>query len=296
MLKNNGSPAFYRLAGQSLQLSPSIHELLPFRLETQPAPGFPLPDNLQELCASAPDLKAEGWIAERLETISLWRDEGGILLQIPSAGLYWISADGAAIQQVPGPPELEPSILAQSLLGPPLVLALALRSVWCLHASAISFGDKALVFLGNSRAGKSTLAGFIDGQPGARRLGDDILPISLENGGLCALPHFPQLKLPVERQPGLNFPEKLALSAIYLLEEGPQIAFEALKPASAALTMASHSVAARLFDRALLSAHLDFCIQVALAAPVRRLVYPRFYAELPAVWQALQIDLAGLHV
>ena len=119
------------------------------------------------------------------------------------------------------------------------------------------------------------------------------MPVTWENGALFALPRFPQLKLPITAQPGLTFPEKIPLAAVYLLDKGPVIHIEAAGPASAALTLASHSVAARLFDRQLLGAHLDFCAQAAAA--VRRLVYPRIYAELPAVWQALRADLGEWH-
>ena len=128
-----------------------------------------------------------------------------------------------------------------------------------------------------------------------QRLGDDLLPVTWENGCFYALPHFPQLKLPITAQPGLTFPEKIPLAAVYLLDKGPVIHIEAAGPASAALTLASHSVAARLFDRQLLGAHLDFCAQAAKAASVRRLIYPRIFAELPAVWQALQADQGELH-
>ena len=293
MLTNSDSPALHRLAGQDILIDPAIPEMMPFRIEKKVLPHPPLPDKLTKLSASAPLLQAEGWIADRLETISLWRDEDGILLEIPSAGRYWTSANGDAIHQVAGLPGLSPAILAQSLLGPPLVLALALRRVWCLHASAVSVAVRATAFLGNSGAGKSTLAAFLDGQPGVQRLGDDLLPIDWENGGLGVRPRFPQLKLPVNSQPGLSFPERLPLAAVYLLEEGPIIRIEPLSPASAALTLAAHSVAARLFDHALLEAHLDFCARAASLVPVRRLTYPRFYTELPAVWRALYADLAG---
>ena len=295
MLTISASPAFYRLASQTIFLNPSIPEMQPFRLDTQIFSEPPLPPNLDELYVSAPSLRAEGWISDRLETITFWRDDQGVLLDIPSAGRFWTSADGAAIRHISGPPELEPSILAQSLLGPPLVLALALNGVWCLHASAIIIEDRAVVFLGNSGAGKSTLAAFLREQPGAQRVGDDILPVTWENGALFALPRFPQLKLPITAQPGLTFPEKIPLAAVYLLDKGSSIRIEAAGPAAATLTLASHSVAARLFDRQLLGAHLDFCAQAAKAASVRRLIYPRIFAELPAVWQALQADQGELH-
>ena len=289
------SPALYRLAGQDILFEPPIPEMQAFLLDSNPVPRLPLPENIAALGASQPTLQAAGLIADRLETISVWRSQAGTLLDIPAAGRYWTSADGRAVCQVSALPALDPLILAQSLLGPPLMLALARRGVWCLHASAIAYQHRVAVFLGISGAGKSTLAAYLGAQPGVRQLGDDILPVALENGALQVLPHFPQLKLPPDRQPGLNFPESLPLSALYLLDEQPAISFEPHSPASAAMTLASHSVAARLFDRDLLSAHFDFCTQAGSGVPVRRLSYPRIYAQLPAVWRALQADLEGLH-
>src|SRR5439155_24208272 len=44
------------------------------------------------------------------------------------------------------------------LLGPVLGFVLRLRGITCLHASAISVGDRAVVLLGPAGAGKSTTA------------------------------------------------------------------------------------------------------------------------------------------
>src|SRR5664279_3916157 len=140
MLTNSPLLSLYRLAGQDILFDPAIPEIRQFKLETQSF--LPILPNLPHMDTHGPPLQAKGLIADRLETISLWRNEHGLLLEIPSVGRFWTSAEGSAIRHVSGLPDLVPSVLAQSLLGPPLVLALALCAVWCLHASAICVGDK----------------------------------------------------------------------------------------------------------------------------------------------------------
>jgi len=53
-------------------------------------------------------------------------------------------------------------------------------------------------------------------------------------------------------------------------------------------TLIRHTVAARLFDRPLLAAHLDFCAEAAARIPVRRLAYPHRREVLPQVRDAIR--------
>ena len=112
-------------------------------------------------------------------------------MEIPAAGRFWTAADGSAIHQVSQVPGSDPAFLAEALLGPPLVLALALRDTWCLHASAVEYGGRVIAFLGESGAGKSTLAAYLAGQPGVRRVADDILPVAWQDHRLYYLAAFP---------------------------------------------------------------------------------------------------------
>lgn len=287
-------PVFYRLAGQIIQFDREIPELRPFRLDPVETSPFPAGFNPQKLNTSSPASQAFGWLANSMLTVSVWREEQGYRLDIPSAGEFWVSADGSAIGQISRAVDVPPVFLAESWLGPPLVLALALRGIWCLHASAIQAMGKQIAFLGSSGAGKSTLAAYIASQPGAQRAADDILPVAWQDGCLVSLPHFPQLKISTERQPGPKMAEKMPLTALYLLEESPDVSLEAVGSGSAAVLLAAHTVAARLFDTRLLTEHLTFCTRAA-SIPLRRLAYPREVTALPLVWQALQEDLTALH-
>ena len=285
------TPAFHRLAGQNIFIEQEIPEARPFRSEGQDLPRPQIPLHLMRMAEKPPAARVEGWLADRILTVSLWRDAQGILMEIPTAGQFWTAANGSAITQVSQAPRTDPAFLAEALLGPPLVLALALRNKWCLHASAAIFHDILIAFLANSGGGKSTLAAYLSQYPGWRLAADDILPVSTEPGGLVAWPHFPQLKLPAEAQPGQHMPEELPLGKICVLandglDEGPAI--QSLSVSQSVPVLLAHTAGARLFDPQLLEKHLAFCIQAAEGVPVTRLSYPRRMEALPEIRQLLE--------
>ncbi len=81
----------------------------------------------------------------------------------------------------------------------------------------------AVAFVGETGAGKSTLAAYLAREAGWLRLADDVLPVALGGaGGPAALPHFPQLKLPAAEQVGPGVPQRMPLRAVYALEFAPQ--------------------------------------------------------------------------
>ena len=190
-------------------------------------------------------------------------------------------------------PGVPPNVLDEALLGPPLTFALALHEVWCLHASAVLKGGQAILFLGASGDGKSTLAAYLnEAAPGGwRRLADDILPCMLAGGLPFARPHFPQLKLsPEERYPP-TADEAVPVGAVVVLRptrESAEITLEPLVATAAVKALAEQTVAVSLFDRALHGAHLRFVAGLVQAVPVYRMRYPHDYARLPEVVGALE--------
>jgi hypothetical protein len=286
-----GTPAFYRLAGQSIFIDPEIPAVQPFRLEGQAFPTPQIPADLMSMAQIPPAALIEGWLADQILTVSLWRNQDGTLMEIPTAGYFWSRADGKAICQVSQAPEAGPRFLAEALLGPPLVLALAWRDKWCLHASAALFQDKMIAFLGESGGGKSTLAAYLSQNPNWHLVSDDILPVSKDPGGLVAWPRFPQLKLPEEAQPGPSLPEELPLGKLCVLSNTDADERPDLKRLSASLAvpfLLAHTAGTRLFDPQLLEKHLTFCIQAAEGVHVYRLGYPRRLEALPEIHQLLE--------
>lgn len=229
---------------------------------------------------------------DRFISITYFFSEQGNWLDIPGEGTYWISPSGESISLILYSIGSNLDRQVEALLGAPLVLALALQEVWCLHASAIEVNGELVAFMGESGEGKSTLAAFLAQQPGVKLASDDILPIMLMNGSLFALPQFPQLKLPSSSQPAQYLPKKLPLSKIYLLKEQPSVVFESLSASQTALTLISHTVAARLFDEQLLSKHFEFCGQISSQVQLQTFAYPRVYSQLPNVVGELLADIS----
>ena len=70
---------------------------------------------------------------------------------------FWVNSEGNAIQGVwSGKASIDDAL--GYLLGPVLGIFLRLRGETCLHASAVTFDDHAVVFVGPPGAGKSTTA------------------------------------------------------------------------------------------------------------------------------------------
>lgn len=174
-------------------------------------------------------------------------------------------------------------------------MALALQGVWCLHASAALYRDQLFLFSGESGEGKSTLARYLGTQPGWRRAGDDIMPVTRTVENLYALPYFPQLKIPAENQPALGLASSLEIHSIILLRKSSEIDAPALlhpiSPSSAALALSRHSVAARLFSKELLREHLGFCAWLSQNFPLYQLDYPHSLDQLTAVHRILESQI-----
>jgi hypothetical protein len=186
-----------------------------------------------------------------------------------------------------------PRELAELLVGAPLLLALACRHRFCLHASAVRLTQGVVAFLGGSGAGKSTLARQLAAR-GVPRIADDLLLIAAgEHAGASprVLPRFPQPRLAREEQPATEATEA-PLAAVYLLG-GPADTVERsrVRASDATLAIARHTVAARLFAPPLLERHLAFSSSLAATTPVRHLRYPWRPRGIEAVADAILEDL-----
>ena len=237
--------------------------------------------------------KGTGWLGGHQRPLTCWSGSHGYRIHVAGMGEFAIDPEGRCIEQIDAAAGASPDLAVELLLGPVLTVALALRSVWCLHASAVVVNGGAVAFLGDSGAGKSTLAGYLGLQnhSGWQRIADDVLPVELGKESAVALPHFPQLKLPVNEQVGEDCPQRLPLEAIYVIEASDHavgVSWHPLDNKMATLALLSHTVAARLFDANLLRRHLSFCVEVAACVPVRRLVYPHRLESLSAVQTLLE--------
>lgn len=159
------------------------------------------------------------------------------------------------------------------LLGPPLLLALALSGRFCIHASAIRrLGGPAWLLSAPSGTGKSTLA-EVAGTQGWQRLCDDLSPLSLRSGRdggqtqAWLLPRLPQLKL----GPAIaDLPLALVCAGLVELVRGSGPQLRPLQSSELLHLLLSGTVARRLFDSQLATRHLDWATALASrSSPLR---------------------------
>ena len=93
----------------------------------------------------------------------------------------------------------------------------------------------------------------------------------------------------------MNAPACPPLAAVYVLAPPngeDSVSLRLLGRRQAMQALIRHTVAARLFDKPLLAAHLDFCAEAAARIPVWRLAYPRRRGVLPQVRDAIRGTLS----
>lgn len=287
-------PGRYRIAGHELCSDVALGLLAPQRVAcARPTPGDePVPS----IETGTPAVTASGWLAGADRQVVCRAGAQAYGIDIPSLGGFVVARGGDLIAWLGDESTTGAGLWEEALLGPPLSLALALKGVWCLHASAVLREGEAILFLGASGSGKSTLARYLSGVGAWPRLADDILPCGLIKDSPVAKPHFPQLKLRVDEHYPLSAPSAVPLGAILVLHPqlgAREIAIDPLSAAEGTKHLADQTVSVRLFDRTLHRAHLRFLALLLRAVPMYRLRYPHRYEDLPAVARAVAAVRTG---
>ena len=213
------------------------------------------------------------------------------------------------------------------LLGPVLAYWLERRALPALHASAVVVDGRAAAFLAGRCAGKSVLAAALM-TAGHPLLADDLLAVEPAPAG-CFLgrPGYPQMRLEPDaadrflggrhtlprvhpdyakrRVPvgpdGLGAFAALShpLAAVYLPErldgaDGDRVRIAPLAPRDAVIELTRRSFIPRLAAAAGWQARrLETFSRLAERVPLRRLLYPAGFEQLPRVRDAVLADLAG---
>ncbi|MBI2378684.1 MAG: hypothetical protein HYV07_32115 [Deltaproteobacteria bacterium] len=282
--------AIYRLAGGIDLLAPVLQELRAFEVAgAKPLESTAHPVSLLGLHSVAPNFDEVAFVFGTHRRVRTQGSAEGYRIEVDGSAPFTVSRAGR-IEWPPGLSEAEVEDVARvSLLGPGLILALALRDIFCIHASAVSLDGRAALFVGRSGAGKSTLAARL----GSRffRLTDDITPLV---GALPSVdPAYPQLKLRLEEQSTALGVGATRLWRIYALESALDVSIAALPPAASLQLLVAQSVAARLFAPDLLARHFATVADWARRIPVRALRYPRRFDVLDDVRAAVEADLSG---
>lgn len=227
-----------------------------------------------ERIEAMPSQSGEGWLGDRMRAFRVYADASGRRIEFDPGMVFRIDAGGSRIDclQVPADAKLR----SEWLLGPALLLALAARGVYALHASAIASAAGAVLLLGRSGSGKSTLA-RVAADYGWRALADDVVPITEQAGVMRVRPRFPQLKWP---DPLATADGEWPLAALVFVERGAvQRALTAVPAAFATRGLLRDTVAARLFSASELAAHLGFCARLAELGRCLQLDLPEVAAD-----------------
>ena len=283
----------YAVADTRLHTTRPLRYLAHHRLDQPPVAIPACPDDTH-VADQAAVVHAMGWLAGLDRQVECRYTPTGARLLVPDLAGFELYRHQGVIRRLPEftQASANPYLIEEVLLGPALLLHLAWRSVFALHAGAIDVNGAVIAFCAESGVGKSTLARACGSDGHA--VADDILPIRLEPQPV-ALPCFAQLKWPASRQYALTAPARLPLKEVCMLDpmaddaSAPdRVEVLPLAMPESALALVRHTVSSRLFSPELLQRQLEFCRNLAAAVPVLRLRYPRRMEILPALHCAIR--------
>jgi len=190
------------------------------------------------------------------------------------------------------------------------------RGLLTLHASAVMIGDRAVAFVGEKGAGKSTTAAALV-ERGHDLLSDDVTALSIEEAAPTVLPGTAAIKLwpdsleAVGRDPSTTpvlhenvekrifqpsdpaEPRARRLRYLYVLEQGEQIGSTPMSTHEALGELIRHTYAARfLGDAAASPAHFEQCASVLRHATVRKLIRPKGIECLSALIDFIEAEVS----
>lgn len=213
---------------------------------------------------------------------------------------------------------IEPRMLRSFVQGALLAGVLRQRGLLVLHGSAVSDGERAIAFLGNSGWGKSTLAAYFC-QHGYQLITDDVMVVipGTEAAPAVVPPGVKQVRLrPRAAQhlvgdfEALPFvteitqkrvhildgedERSLPLAKLYLLERqtAEDNRIVPLAPREAAIHLIAHTHSTNWITApTFVSRHLIQCAQLSQHTPVSRLERRFTLDALPAIFDLVQADL-----
>ncbi len=210
---------------------------------------------------------------------------------------------------------LDDALIRNFVLGPAMASLLHQRGLLVLHASAVAVDGLAVLFLGDSEWGKSTIAAVCY-RAGRPLVADDTTAVELDGTPPAAVPAIPRIKLwpgsmkalaldpsnhdrvhaePDKRElpAARDFPRaSVPIGTIYVLSEGePGIA--PFAGHSTMMEVVRHSYAADLL-RATETQERHFlqCADLVARVPVRRLSIGKTLDEIGAIPALIAADLS----
>jgi hypothetical protein len=236
--------------------------------------------------------------------LTVWRshDRGTYRFDYGEGAQFVVNACGTEVTVSWRAPLIEADA-ATYLLGPVLGFVMRLRGIVPMHASAVQVDGRAVLFAGDAWAGKSTTAAAF-AMRGYAVLSDDIVPLSLSDGGVTASPGHPRLSIWSDSTEGLfgstealpavsdTYPKRYLdlttpgfafhgvrapVGAIYVLGardpglEAPRIA--ALPARVAFMSLVRHTYGGYLLDAPMRAREFEFLSDLVERVPVRSISF-----------------------
>jgi hypothetical protein len=207
-------------------------------------------------------------------------------------------------------------LLRVVLLGKVMAFLLRQRGWLPLHASAVVINEQGVLFLGFSGAGKSTTAAAFHCR-GHLVIADDVGAVDIVDGRCLIRPTWPRLRLteesrscfkgPIQTAPSEFLFDKHSVSLgaeglrklfpvrrIYVLEDGEELAVEAIPRAHSALLLETHSFIKRWrVERSVVEFHFQKCMAIAHLMRVHRLIRPRSFEALENLVGMVERDVSA---
>ncbi len=298
---------------------PATSPDIQLRLGISPHCELELPTEEEELADVSPFTTETGEPVRRM-----WRVAKGALLRIAyfDGTQFWLDRKRKNLWATwPATSSFENTLTY--LLGPVLGIVLRLRGITCLHASAVSFGDWGVAFVGSAGAGKSTTAAAFARQ-GFGVISDDIVALVEKENVFHVLPAYPHLCLwpdsvqmlygSTEALPrfvpdwekrrlplgvaGARFePRALPLGAVYMLEErrpDPAPYVEQIRAQDALISLVTESYANKMLNRELRACEFTILGRLVANVPIRRIHPHQDGSRLEDLCRQIREDLAIL--
>jgi hypothetical protein len=255
--------------------------------------------------------------------LTIWAAGRDLLrLEYSDGTKFWVARSGREAWATWPDPTLTIEDTATYFLGPVLGLVLRLRGVTCLHASAVAIGDRAVAFVGDAGAGKSTTVAAL-ARKGFAAISDDIVALEERDGQFFVTPAYPYiclwpesvvalygsaealpkfaatyekrcLSLPKE---ALRFAsEPVKLGCVYVLGkrgDGPA-RVSAVPAREAFVTLVANTYATNMLDSAMRAREFETLGRLMQAVPVRLLAANSDTGRIDELCEVIRADADAL--
>lgn len=257
--------------------------------------------------------------ATELSVSRLWGVDDVIRLRVSSLAVDIVPNKTIIVRPQPGLSQVTIDHFLSDQVWPRL---LAHEGSFIIHAGAVRVNGGAILLMGESGRGKSTLSASFD-RSGVRLLGDDAMVIEATEDGPCVRAVYPSLRLfpdsieavipgEVTAGPMAHYSSKeridvavspdvgprslpiLAMFAIAEAAEDDRVTITNVSLAASCMALVTNSFALDPSDSGQARDRLRSASALAKAVPAFEIAYPREYARLPEVRQAILNQVAVL--